>query len=91
MFGRRSHDGLSAQAPVHETPLLERHPPLAGLTRAIRVELLHESQGEFLPRLGEVTTEIYYEEEIYLEQVSCTKSGHTHQHLHDSLVVRSER
>ena len=49
---------LRAQAAVHEPPLLERHPPLAGLAGAIRVQFLDQSLRELLPDLGEVAPEV---------------------------------
>ncbi len=53
-------DLLRAQAAVHEAPLLERHPPLAVLHCAVRVELLDETRWELLPCLSEVAPQVLY-------------------------------
>jgi hypothetical protein len=42
---------LRAQAPVHEAPFLERHPPLARFTRPIRVQFFDDPSSEFLADL----------------------------------------
>ncbi len=52
------HIQLRAQTPVHETSFLERHPPLAGFTRSIGVQFLHESSGEFLANLYQILTKV---------------------------------
>lgn len=53
-------DLLRAQAAVHEAPLLERHPPLAGLPCAVRIELLDETSRKLLPCLSEVAPQVLY-------------------------------
>lgn len=53
-------DLLRAQAAVHEAPLLERHPPFAGLPCAVRVELLDETSRKLLSCLSEVAPQVLY-------------------------------
>lgn len=39
------------QAPVHEAALLEGHPPFAGLSSTIGVQLFHQPRRKLLPDL----------------------------------------
>lgn len=50
---------ISAQAPVHEASLLERHPPLAGLARSICIELLYQSRSKLLADLGKILSQVF--------------------------------
>ena len=78
---------LRAQAPVHEAPFLERHPPLARFARSIGVQFLNEPRSEFpgglAPNIGEGSLyrmKLMKHPPIFLE---------THLHLRDSRVVHS--
>lgn len=51
---------LCAQAPAHEAPFLERHPPFARLARAICVQSLDEARCKFLPHLRQVLPQVIY-------------------------------
>src|SRR5712692_5656242 len=51
---------LRAQAPVHEAPFLERHPPLARFTRPISVQFLNEPRTEFLTDLYQILAKVVY-------------------------------
>jgi len=48
----------SAQAPIHEASLLERHPPLAWFARSIRVQFLDEPSSEFLADLHQILAKV---------------------------------
>lgn len=47
-----------AQAPVHETPLLEGHPPLAWLACPVSVEPLDQPRSQLLTDLSQVLAKI---------------------------------
>jgi hypothetical protein len=47
-----------AQTPVHETSLLERHPPFARLARPVCIKLLHQSGSQLLPDLGKILPQV---------------------------------
>ena len=51
---------LRAQAPVHEAPFLERHPPLARFARSISVQFLNEPRSEFLAHLYQILAKVVY-------------------------------
>jgi hypothetical protein len=42
------------QTPVHESPLLERHPPFAGLSSSVSIQTLHKAGSQLLSDLREV-------------------------------------
>jgi len=46
--------GLGSQAPVHESPLRERHPPLARFASTISVESIDQSGRQLLTCLNEI-------------------------------------
>ena len=51
---------LAAQAPVHETPLLESHPPFTRLARAIRVKSFNQARSKLLTDLNQVLSQVVY-------------------------------
>jgi hypothetical protein len=71
---------LIAQAPVHESSLLEGHPPFARLARSISIQSFDHPRRELLPHLGQILAQ-----EFCIQTVSIrgnerhSNAAHLHQ------------
>jgi len=65
---------LRSQTPVHEAPLLEGHPPLAGLASAICIEPLDQSRSQFLANLREILAKVFSVSSATWGRVMCVQN-----------------